>query len=79
MSNSRRSLRLAFAGILAAAAMGSPAPAYAGPAEQVERCEARLERIEARFREIEERRGYDAAVEWWDKRWAAYYANCLAP
>ena len=54
-------------------------PAQADPGDRAERCEARLERIEARFREIEERRGYDAAVKWWDQRWAAYYANCLAP
>ncbi len=79
MNTSRTSLRLAFAGVLAAAAIGSAAPAHAGPAEKAERCEARLVEIEERFREIEARRGYDAAVAWWEKRWAAYYANCLAP
>ena len=79
MTNIHRRGRLAVAGILAAAALGSAAPAQADPGDRAERCEARLERIEARFREIEERRGYDAAVKWWDQRWAAYYANCLAP
>ena len=71
--------RIAVAGILAAAALGSAAPAQATPADKADRCETRLERIEDRFREIEERRGYEAAVKWWDQRWARYYANCLAP
>ena len=35
--------RIALAGILAAAALGSAAPAQAGAADKAERCEARLE------------------------------------
>ena len=79
MTTIHRRARLAVAGILAAAALGSAAPAQAAPADNAERCEARLERIEQRFREIEERRGWEAAAEWWDQRWARYYAHCLAP
>ena len=40
-------------------------------------CEERLERIETRFREIEERRGYEAATEWWHKRWERYHERCV--
>ena len=43
--------RIALAGVVAAAALGSAAPAQAAP--PAERCDARLERIEDRFREIE--------------------------
>ena len=79
MTTIHRRARLAVAGILAAAALGSAAPVQAAPADNAERCETRLERIEQRFREIEERRGWEAAAEWWDQRWARYYANCLEP
>jgi hypothetical protein len=69
--------RLALAGILAAAALGSAAPAQADakPAD----CDTQLEQLEARFYEIEERRGYEAATKWWTKHWDAYYRSCLAP
>ena len=80
MTNIHRRGRLAVAGILAAAALGTAAPAQAAPADQAERCEAGLERIEHRFREIEERRGWDAAAEWWnDHAWPKYYERCVAP
>ena len=80
MTNLHRRGRLAVAGILAAAALGSTAPAQAAPADQADRCEARLERIEQRFREIEERRGYDAATKWWNEQgWPQYYERCVAP
>ncbi len=69
--------RIAVAGILAAAALTSAAPAQA---DKTERCEDRLERIETRFRVIEERRGYEAASEWWnDHAWPKYYERCVAP
>lgn len=69
--------RLALAGILAAAALSSAAPAQA---DKADRCEAKLERIEQRFRQIEERRGYDAATKWWnDEAWPKYYERCVAP
>ena len=69
--------RLALAGVLAAAALGSAAPAQA---DNADRCDAKLERIEQRFREIEERRGYDAATKWWNEHgWPQYYERCVAP
>ncbi len=69
--------RLALAGVLAAAALGSAAPAQA---DKTDRCEAKLERIEHRFRQIEERRGWDAAAKWWnDHAWPKYYERCVAP
>jgi hypothetical protein len=74
-SNVRR--RLSLAAVLLAATVGSAAPAYAGPADKAERCEQRLERILERFRVIEERRGYEAATEWWYKRWPKYHERCL--
>ncbi len=73
--------RIALAGILAAAALGSAAPAQAhGGGDKADRCETRLERIEERFRKIEERRGWEAAAEWWnDHAWPKYYERCEAP
>ena len=75
--------RIAVAGILAAAALGSAAPAQAHDYDRpskAERCELRLERIEDRFRQIEERRGWEAASEWWnDHAWPKYYERCVAP
>ena len=69
-------VRTAVAGILAAAALISAAPAQAAPAD----CETKLESIETRFREIEERRGWEAAAEWWnDHAWPKYYERCEAP
>ena len=80
MSNIHRRGRIAVAGILAAAALGSAAPAQATPADRAERCERLLEGIEERFRQIEERRGYDAASTWWnDHAWPTYYERCEAP
>ncbi len=76
--------RIAVAGILAAAALGSAAPAQAhhhhDRPTKAERCAAHLERIEDRFRQIEERRGWEAASEWWnDHAWPKYYERCEAP
>lgn len=80
MTTVHRRGRIAVAGILAAAALGSAAPAQATPADSAKRCEARLERIEHRFRQIEERRGYEAASQWWnDDAWPKYYQRCVAP
>jgi hypothetical protein len=73
MSISTRA-RIAFAGVLATAALGTAAPAQSATPE---RCEQKLERIEQRFRQIEERRGWDAAAKWWnDHAWPKYYAKC---
>ena len=80
MSTIHRRGRLAVAGILAAAALGSAAPAQAAPAVNPDRCEIRLVEIEDRFREIEERRGWYEASEWWnDHAWPKYYERCVAP
>ena len=69
--------RIAIAGILAAAALTTAAPAQA---DKTDHCEAKLERIEHRFRVIEERRGYEAASQWWnDHAWPKYYERCVAP
>lgn len=78
MTNLLKRRHAAFAGVLAAAALASAAPAQAQAASP-DRCEGGVERLETQFREIEERRGYDAAVKWWDKAWAKYYENCVAP
>ncbi len=77
MSKFRRSSRIAFAGVLVAASIGSAAPAQA---DKTDRCERKLERIEERFRQIEKRRGWEAASEWWnDHAWPRYYERCEAP
>jgi hypothetical protein len=76
MSISARA-RIAFAGILATAALGTAAPAQA---DKADRCEQRYERLEEKFRTIEERRGWDAAARWWNEQgWPTYYERCLAP
>ena len=76
MSNTRKGRRLIIAGALAAtAAIGSVAPAQADAGDA--KCDVRLERLEAQFRAVEERRGYEAAAEWWAARWHAYFQSCV--
>jgi hypothetical protein len=66
--------KIRIAALLAVAAFGATTPAYA---DKASRCEAKLERIEDRFHVIEDRRGYEAASEWWnDKAWPKYYDRC---
>ena len=80
MTTIHRRGRIAVAGILAAAALGSAAPAQADLTAEADRCDTRLERLEQRFREIEERRGWYAAADWWnDHAWPKYYERCVAP
>jgi hypothetical protein len=68
--------RRAVAGLVALAAFAAAAPAQAHD-PSTERCEAKLERLETRFRQLEERRGYEAAAEWWNEHgWPRYYAQC---
>ena len=74
MTRTRSRRRLAIAGVVVAAALGSAGSAQADPSD--ERCADRLERLEAKFRTIEEKRGYDEAVEWWPSHWRAYYERC---
>ena len=75
--NPRR--RLVVATLVAAAAIGSAAPAQASNTSARADCDTRLEQLEARFRVIEERRGYEAATAWWQVRWQVYYKRCLQP
>jgi len=77
MTNSRNRRRVALAGVLAAAAIGSAAPAQADAGDKAAKCETRLERIEARFYEIADRRGYEAATQWWETRWQRYHERCV--
>jgi hypothetical protein len=77
LSLSRKSLRVAVAGLLATATLGGAAPAQA---DKAERCERKYDRLEERFRQIEERRGWEAASEWWNEvGWPRYYERCEAP
>ena len=62
------------AGVVAATALAAAAPA--AQAATVRDCDAKLERLETRFRQIEERRGYEAATEWWQTAWQRYYKQC---
>jgi hypothetical protein len=79
MTQLRRRSRLALAGLAAAAAIGSAAPAQADPGANPGDCDVRLERLEAQFRAMEERHGWEEAAEWWQARWHAYYQSCVAP
>lgn len=79
MSTTRTRRRVALVAVLAAAAVGSAAPAQAQADPSPEQCDTRLERLVDRFYEIEERRGYEAATEWWYVRWEKYWERCLAP
>jgi hypothetical protein len=68
--------KAALAGLLAATAIGSAAPAEAHPSRPID-CDARLERIESQFRHIEARFGYDLASRWWnDFAWPRHYRLC---
>ena len=75
ISGKRR--RASLAGLLATASLA----AVAAPAAQAEpvagECDVRLERLEAQFYEMADRRGYDAASEWWQARWHAYFQSCV--
>ena len=66
--------KLALAGVLAAAVIGPASPASA---DKSDRCDGAVERLEDRFREIEAKRGYDAAVKWWDGAWRRYHDRCV--
>ena len=77
MSTIRTRGKLALVVTLAAAAVGSAAPAHAGVDATPADCDVRLERLVAQFYEMEARRGYEAASEWWQPRWHAYYQSCV--
>jgi hypothetical protein len=69
--------RIAFAGILAAAAIGPAAPAQADTGATPADCDVRLDRLVAQFYDMEDRRSYEAAAEWWQARWHAYFQSCV--
>ena len=69
-----RARRVALAAVLSVAAVGAAVPA--AQADPVD-CDVRLERLEAQFYEMADRRGYEAASEWWQARWHAYYQSCV--
>jgi hypothetical protein len=75
MTNAIKRRRVAFAGLLAAAALGTAAPTPADAHKY--RCEGAVERLEAKFRQIEERNGYDKAVRWWENAWRKYHDRCV--
>ena len=68
-----RSRRLAIAGVTVAAALGASGTAQATPTV----CEGGAEQVEQQFREIEQKKGYDAAVKWWDGAWRKYHDRCV--
>jgi hypothetical protein len=68
-----RSRRLAIAGITVAAALGAGGTAQAAPVD----CEGGAEQVVQQFREIEAKKGYDAAVKWWDGAWRKYHDRCV--
>jgi hypothetical protein len=69
--------KAALAGLLAATAIGSAAPAQAHHPSRPIDCDARLERLESQFRKVEARFGYDVASRWWnDVAWPRFYRHC---
>jgi hypothetical protein len=77
MTNLVKRRRLAVAGVLAAAAIASATPTAAHADAPAERCDVRLERLVDQFYDQADRRSYEAAVEWWDARWHAYFQSCV--
>jgi hypothetical protein len=76
MRSIRTRWRAGLAGLLAAGAIVSAAPAQAHQSRPID-CQARLERIESTFRVIEARFGYDVASRWWnDVAWPRFYRHC---
>jgi hypothetical protein len=61
------------AALAVAAALGSAGSAQATPVD----CEGGAEHVEQQFREIEAKKGYDAAVKWWDGAWRKYHDRCV--
>ena len=69
--------RAAFAGILAAAAIGSAVPANADTGTGGVGCDERLDRLIAQFYDMADRRSYEDAADWWQARWHAYFQSCV--
>jgi len=77
MTSFRAGRRLAVAAAVVAAAIGSASPAQASPGATPADCDVRLERLEAQFYAMADRRSYEAASEWWEARWHAYFQSCI--
>jgi hypothetical protein len=77
MIPSRAGRRLTVAAAVVAAAIGSASPAQASAGATPADCDVRLERLEAQFYEMADRRSYEAASEWWEARWHAYFQSCV--
>jgi hypothetical protein len=56
-----------------AAALVPAGTAQASPVD----CEGGAEQVEQQFREVEAKKGYDAAVKWWDGAWRKYHDRCV--
>jgi len=69
--------RLALVATLAAAAIGSAAPAHADVDTTSADCDARLTKLVDQFYDMADRRGYEPATEWWQARWHAYFQSCI--
>ena len=76
MSLSRSRRRIAIAGAIAAASLGAAGSAQAQPS--AEHCDARLDKLVAQFYDQADRRSYEAATDWWEARWHAYYESCVS-
>jgi hypothetical protein len=63
----------AIAALAVAAALVPAGSAQAAPVD----CEGGAEAVEQQFREIEAKKGYDAAVKWWDGAWRKYHDRCV--
>jgi hypothetical protein len=77
MSTTRTRRRLTLVAMLAAAAIGSAAPAHADVTATAADCDVRLDRLVAQFYNMADRRSYEAASEWWQARWHAYFESCI--
>jgi hypothetical protein len=77
MSTNRMRRRLSLGAILAVAAIGAASPAQANVDTAAADCDARLVNLEAQFYDMADRRSYEAASEWWQARWHAYFQSCI--
>jgi len=77
MSTPHMRRRLAVGAIVVMAAIGAAAPAHANVDAAAADCDARLTKLEAQFYEMADRRSYEAASEWWQARWHAYFQSCV--
>jgi hypothetical protein len=77
MSTNRMRRRLSLGAVLAVAAIGAASPAQANVDAAAADCDTRLVNLEAQFYDMADRRSYEAAAEWWQARWHAYFQSCI--